>query len=91
MIKKKEMVQFIMEIEVIIKDKGQFKDVLRNGKFYIIGNLIYNEDWVNDKMEGHRIKYYQNGIYYNGKFKNNLPSIKWKIYNAKGNLMYDGE
>ena len=45
------------------------------------GNIIYDGEWVDGKIEGYGTHYYGDGTYYIGQFKNNDKNGKGKLYN----------
>ena len=73
---------------------GENKDGKREGKgkmYYKNGDLMYEGDFINDKMEGNGKYIYEDGIYYIGQFKNTKKTGKGKFYNKNGDLMYEGD
>ena len=60
-------------------------------ELYIIKmEILYMNDWINDKKEGNGKWIDGCGNYYIGQFKDNLRNGKGKVYLPNGIMIYDG-
>ena len=64
-----------------------------NGKgkeYYSNGNILYEGDYINDKVEGNGKYIDENGECYIGQFKNGLRNGKGIFFSSDGNIKYEG-
>ena len=73
---------------------GEILNGLKNGKgiqYYMDGKIKIDGNFVNDKVEGDGIYYYEDGEFYNGQWKNDLRHGKGKEYYKNGIIKYEGD
>jgi antitoxin component YwqK of YwqJK toxin-antitoxin module len=73
---------------------GEIKNGLRNGKGKVFndGKILWDGEWVGDKLNGKGKLYHENGnICFDGDFVNDMPNGVAKYYDETGRLLYDGE
>ena len=74
---------------------GQFKEGKRHGKGKLYTNkdvLVFDGDFVNDKIEINGKSTTEDGeYYYIGQFKDGKVNGKGTKYNKEGNIIYEGD
>ena len=67
---------------------------LKHGKgkiYYKNGNIKYDGDFVNNKIEVNGKYIWEDSEYYIGQFLNDLRHGKGKLYDKDDNIKYDGD